>query len=188
MKKIAILPVLVVLILSACTPGSKKEAAIADLYEVETENFKLKLPTFMSEAKNLNDEAVLQYQNLIKEFYCIVLDEQIADVDTMLVNNDMTGEYPMGLEGYSKLVRDQFIENIGDGIISGTPLERYPAGGREGWHFEADAKVEGVDIHYHYGFVQSDSQYFQIITWTELRKKSKFSNTMMEILKSFRLK
>jgi hypothetical protein len=188
MKK-TILPLLALLLLNSCLPGSKKEAEKVDLDEVSTEKFTLRVPTYMSKASNLHEEATLQYQNIIKGLYCIVIEEEISEVDTMLVQNDLLNEYPIGLEGYAKLVRDQFIENVGDGgVLGGTPLAALKLSGSEGLHFEADAAVDGTDIHYHYGIVKGKSTYYQVLAWTILSKKEKHKESIMSILKSFKEK
>jgi hypothetical protein len=178
------------LLFVSCIPGTKNEKTeAADFFTVPSENFSLRLPTYMSEAKNLNEVATLQYQNVIKNIFCIVIQESTAEVDTMLVQNELINEYPLGIEGYSKLIRDQFIENAGsDNVKGGTPLAKLEVNGADAMHFEADALVSGYNIHYHYGLIKGKTNYYQIITWTTVSKKDKFKDTMLEILKSFKEK
>src|SRR5688572_26412269 len=66
-------------ILSSCVLNlfkDEKKEAKTELETVTVEgNYSMGVPKFMTQAKSLNDEASLQYQNIFKETYVIVIDE-----------------------------------------------------------------------------------------------------------------
>ncbi len=141
----------------------------------------------MKEASNLNDDAVLQYQNLIKEFYTIVIQESIVEYDSVISESGLSEDYPLNLDGYARLIGDRFEENA-DEIISKSELKSISVNGKNAKYFEATAKVSGLNIYYHYGFIKGDTSYYQVISWTLSDKEKKFKETMLNILKSLKEK
>jgi hypothetical protein len=178
-----VLYILSLVSLSACTLSSKKEKT--EWKVIPSNGFSLSLPTHMKEASDLHDDAVLQYQNSIRELYCIVILEGETSYNNAIKNNGIESEYPLDLDGYSNLIRDSFLENVEE-IKNQTEINTIGIKGRHGRYFEADAKMNGVDIYYHYGFVKGDTTYYQVLSWTLLSKKEKVSEDMLNILKSFK--
>lgn len=186
MVRALILSLLAGVMIISCTPQNKKEE-VTEWKTVGFANFTVKLPSFLKEVKDLHEDAVLQYQNPLKEFYFIVIRENASAFHQALEDGELTNDYPANLEGYANLIGDKFSENV-DEVLTKSALKTVPLKGMEGKYFEANAKVDGIGIHYHYGFVKGDSTYYQVLSWTLDSKEKKFSDIMFDILRSFKEK
>jgi hypothetical protein len=174
---------------AACMPASKDDKAkkSTDWKTVSSDKFTLQVPSHMKEAKDLHDDAVLQYQNVIKEFYTIVIEESVEEFHTALIDGALEEEFPPNLQGYSSLVAAKFSENVEE-LINKSEFKPLTVNGDSATYFEAEAKISGIKIYYHYAFVRGDSNYYQVMSWTVAEKKDKLHADMMEILNSFKEK
>ena len=87
--------VLLLLATASCIDFSdkikKEKLSDSDFKSISINNeYSVKLPKHMKEAKNLNDEASLQYQNIFKEVYFVVIDEPIEEFKEVFID---LGEY-----------------------------------------------------------------------------------------------
>jgi hypothetical protein len=178
--------VAIAVFLGSCIQTAEKKE-VTDWKTINSENFTIELPSHMKEAKDLHDDAVVQYQNAIKEFYFIVIQESISSFHQALADAELEGEYSSDIDGYAKLVSDKFADNV-DEMIKKTEMKKIALKGMDARYFESNAKVNGVDIHYHYGFVQGDTTYYQVLSWTVMGKEKKLNDTMLGILESFKEK
>ncbi|MCD8030272.1 MAG: hypothetical protein LUF85_05480 [Bacteroides sp.] len=156
MKKIFIL-FLVFLLLVSCQSDKTRVVTVEDMYSIS-------LPGYLSEAKDLNQEASLQYQNLWKEFYVIVIDDLKSDIQDILEEHELLEIYPNDLEGYSNLIWDGFqgdmdiqkITDPTDDRINGMPVK----------YRKINAVAQGMDVFYYFAVVEGKERFYQILTWT----------------------
>src|SRR5688572_17637953 len=130
------------IVVVACMPQDKKEET-TKWKTVRSTNFSLKLPSYLKVAEGLHESAVLQYQNPVKEFYCIVIQESAAAFHQAVEDAGLQDDYDLNLDGYSSLVGDRFVENV-DELVNKSEWKSVPLKGLEGKYFEANAKVEGM--------------------------------------------
>lgn len=182
---VALLPIA----LTACIPTTKddQEKKSQDWKTISSEAFTMQVPTHLKEVSNLHEDAVVQLQNPIREFYTIVIQESQKEFHDALITGELQDEFPLNLDGYSNLVREKFIDNV-DEVFSKSDFQSLPIKKGAARYFEAEAKVSGIKIYYHYGFVAGDSLYYQVMSWTLASKKEKTRADMMEILGSFKEK
>ena len=186
MHRLFALSLFCLVILGGCnTSSDKKETAKWKV--VNSRNFSVRLPSYLKQATELHDDAVMQYQNVIKEFYFIVIQEPTAEFNDMFYRGELEDEYTPNIDGYARLIGDRFSENV-DTVYQKTALKPIIIDGKDGRYFEANAKVGTVDVHYHYGFVRGDTTYYQLLSWTLMDKASKYNDTMSNILHSFKEK
>lgn len=180
-----LIPVLLTLSLLACTSSTKREAT--DWATVDSEKFTVEIPSFLKKASNLHEEAIVQYQNPVKEFYFIVIQESAATFHAALETNELTESYSSDLDGYANLLSDRFSETT-DETPEKSAIQSTTLRGKEARYFEASGKIDGIDIYYHYGFVKGDTTYYQLVSWTLKERKQKFSEDMLGIFQSFKEK
>ena len=108
MKKI-ISSLIVVLFLCSCDQFSNEPKVIPI-----NNQYTLTVPSYMSKNESLHDEASLQYANLFKEFYVIVIDEPKTEFSSALIDNLLTDSYNDDLDGYTKLLLDNFGLSVED--------------------------------------------------------------------------
>jgi hypothetical protein len=173
MKKTLLLLVLVAF--SCDVKEEFKTITISDKYSLD-------IPDSFVKADNLNDEASLQYQNALKEFYVIVMSEPKEDFDNAiaLYQVDMTPD----LDGYYKAIQlnlKNAIKNIKIFNEKNTEIN-----GRKAKIFSITGNVEGYDIFYRYAIVQGKKDYYQIMLWTEKKNGNSYLSAMDRSIHSFK--
>ena len=180
MKNLLNLSVIAVLtlLLSGCADFNKLEkVTVNNQYTVE-------LPGFLSETNDLNDEASLQYQNLFKEFYIIILDEVKEDVHGAIIENDLLDFYSLDIDGYSDLLIDGVISEMNEDAES--ERKEVHINNRKANLMYLSGNIEDLDIYYEFGFIEGKDHYYQIMVWTLEKNRTKYQEGMDKIVKSFR--
>lgn len=167
------------LILIACKQdNSTQTITIKKLYSLE-------IPQFLTVANHLHEDASLQYQNIFKEFYTIVIDEPSKDFDEMIVNEpSLTDYYTANLDGYSNLIVDNMKVTVEDGTFS--EFTQTKINGNDARTISLEGTVEGIKVFYHLTFIKGKKQYYQIVNWTELKRKEDHLKFMENISSSFK--
>lgn len=168
----------VILFLFSCNQTPKMQ-------EVKVKNqYAIDLPDFLSISKDLNENASLQYSNIVKEFYIIIIDESKDEMQKALENNELLGLYENNLDGYSKLILDNFESNVEVSYHSekrDTTIHNLKAK-----LVEYDAISNKVDAFFKYALVEGKSHYYQVLLWTLKDKKNDHTAEMSKIIGTFR--
>lgn len=169
-----------VFVLNSCNSkdgNSVRKVAINDLYSVE-------IPDILSKATNLNDEASLQYQNLFKELYIIVLDETKESVNEVLSSYDTSDSYQENVRGYANLM----IANFATGFDEYKVVEEKETelNGMKCILYSIDSESDGIKCYYNMGLFESKSHYYQVHIWTLKEKKDEHLARMDAMMKSFK--
>lgn len=168
MKKVFALGILFVFLIS-CNHNTTYQT-------VKVKNkFSLELPDFLSEVKTLNAAASLQYQNPLREFYVIVLDEP---------KSEFPDQESIDLETFKAILRDGLETNLTnprfsrdrDTVINGLKAKL----------FSLSDNSDKVDIYYQFAYIESKNNFYQILTWTLENRKDQFSDEMNKIIASFK--
>ena len=165
---------------------SKSVAVAGDEQQTVTiENkYSVAIPSFLTKASGLNDDASLQYQNAWKEFYVIVIDESKAEMHKAFVDNNLTETYTNDIKGYSELLMNGFEKAISvshkseiiDTTINNMPARLLTVSGR----------TEGIDAYYSLAFIQGKERYYQIMAWTLSNKEYEYKDKMNRIMYSLK--
>ena len=167
MKKILVLGLSLLLLVSCNSNTENRTVKIKNKYSLE-------LPDFLSEVQNLNPEASLQYQNPLKEFYVIVLDEPKSDFP----NPDV-----IDLEEYKNILKANLEASLENPTFS--PIRDTVINGLKTKLFSLSDKTDGIEIYYQFAYIESKTDFYQILTWTLENRKDKFSKDMDKIIASF---
>jgi len=177
MKKTTLI-LLTILTLISCETGDKEQnITIGDKYSIS-------IPSFLTKVNNLNDDASLQYQHAWKEFYVIVIDETIEEMQKALEENQLTDTYNNDIKGYSDLLVNGFEQTVSvnrkseilDTLVNGMPARLLTINGR----------VEGIDAFYSIAFIQGKKRYYQIMAWTLSNKEYQYKDKMNRIMYSLK--
>jgi hypothetical protein len=168
-------------------PDSTFEAK-EDVKIVKINNeYEMSVPDYMKEAKELNDEASLQYQNLFKETYVVIIDEY---KDTILERLKEIGEYNADSSAI-KNYRDTQLSLIGEraNIKGPTPAVAMKINGLNAEFVEFRAGVEGVpdDIAYFVTFIESKEKFYMVMAWTLYERRDKYRDDFLNMFNSFRI-
>ena len=159
-----------------------------DFNQVEVNGeYRLSLPKYMKKTDNLNEEASLQYQNIFKETYTIVIDEAKNDFVEMFTELEEYDEGISVIKNYRNVQRQLFSESMYvDKESSPVALE---INGLEAEMVDIDGRVDGIDedISYFLTFVEGKEKVYMIMSWTMTSRKDTYESTFDGIAKSFQL-
>ena len=176
MKKIIPL-LLVVLFLSSCDQFSNKPKVIP-----VNNKYTLTVPSYLSEYTSLNEEASLQYANLFKELYVVVIDEVKSNFNSALTENLLTDSYSLDLDGYAKLILDNFELSMEE--FSASSLDKTIINSMDARITTIEGSIEGIDVFYIFAAVEGKNNFYQILTWTLAEKKDDYKDKMQGIIRS----
>lgn len=194
MKKIKFLVFSVgVLALSSC--GEIAKEAVATSMELDDEmktytndsvGYSLSVPSYMNKVTTLHADATMQFQNVFKETYLIVIDEPKDDVVSTFRE---LGEYKED-SSLVKNYRDIQLKYIAESskIVTQSKPVAYKINGLDAETVKIDANVEGIPqmISYTYTFIASNETVYMVSAWTLKDKKEKNAPLFDKIVKSFK--
>jgi len=191
-KRIFLLMGLIVLFFSCdiINNNDKSEKLSDDVYnEVSINNeYSILLPKYLSKAANLNKDASLQYQNIFREAYVIVIDEPKDSFITLFKDLGLYDESLTPLENYSnaqnKSLSDATKEVVYDSGFSDKKINSLPAKFKK-----LQAKISGIDfeISYWNTYLESESKMYTIMCWTLSDRQKKYDDTFTKVINSFKI-
>lgn len=167
-----------VVFLTACSESDTMQEIVID------ERYSMELPTSLSITHNLNDEASLQYQDIIKELYVIVIDEPKSEFNEALEVFMLKDAYTQDLEGYTSLVMDIFTQGVN--IYESSEPQMTTINGLDAVLLSFEGNSDNVDVFFKFGIIEGADTYYQIMTWTLLNKKDRFREQMSEMIMTFK--
>lgn len=178
MKYNKIFYLLLPFLILSCQSNETQKITIQNLYEIE-------LPKTLSKADNLHEDASLQYQNLFSEFYTIVINEPSNDFDELITSDPMMAEnYTADLNGYSAILKDNLMATVEDGKFS--EIKKTTINGLPARLMNLSGTVDDIPVYYEFAFLKGKNQYYQIVNWTELKRKEDHAASMEKIIASFK--
>lgn len=148
------------------------------------DRYSLSVPAFLKEVNTLNEDASLQYQHALLEFYVIVIDEPKEEFITAIVENEHTELYECNFAGYSELMLDYFLGNITNPGLSS--LKDTTVNGMPAKITSLIGSFEGIDVYYKLGLYEGKDNYYQVLAWTLKSRQDKFKSQMNKILYSLK--
>ncbi len=199
-KTLAIGAAVAGLVLSSCSSRSSGDSdslvdSIKKLNELTKANYKtieidniysIDLSDVLSTYPGLNDDASLEYANIYKEKYIIVIDEdkqEFVDVYKEI------GEYDDSksvIDNY-EFVQTSFMSESGS-IINESAVKSKKVNGMNSRQKQVDAEVEGVEmpISYWLGYVEGKDRLYTIMAWTLESRKADFEEEANKMINSLK--
>jgi len=149
--------------------------------------FSMEIPAFLKKTDQLHEEASLQYQNLVREYYTVVIEEPIEEFQAMVdIEPYFNENYTADLDGYTKLVLENMLDYIE--VIDQSKLDKTPVNGLSAIRFEISGKIDGADVYYHVAYIRGKRNFYQVVSWTLLSNKDAYAKSMRNIVESFKEK
>ncbi|MFW6226964.1 MAG: PsbP-related protein [Bacteroidota bacterium] len=168
--------------------GDKNLSLEEDFKEVKVDNeFAVYVPDYMSETKELNHKASLQYANLMKEVYVTVIREDKSEVEVLYDILNVRDDTTSALDSYTELREQMFSTNLKEFNLISTKETKI--NGREAVQMEFTGKVKGVNrtIWYLVTLVEGNEIVYMLMTWTLQNRKEKYREAFEMTARSFRL-
>ena len=168
------------------------EKALAEegnVITVDSGGYKITIPKHMTTSTELNDDASLQYQNIYKELYIIVIDEPKTDFIKTFSDPEIN-EYDDNLtpeKNYRIVQMKSMKEKM---TLRAEPsIKKTTINGLDAEIVDFTGNVEGVesDIFYKIAFVEGTKNLYMIMTWTLDSDKNKNNEEMESMINSFKL-
>ncbi len=172
MKKIITILFLAVTVF-ACTSDKTETVNIKNQYSVE-------LPSFLNKADNLHEDASLQYQNALREFYVVVIDEPKSEFEAAVEETEFTGD----LEGYTNILHTSLKQSLGEANFSN--IQSVTINGLNARKFTFEGTLENLPVVYQAAYIEGESHFYQIVSWTLQENKAKYQGEMQKIIESFK--
>lgn len=151
------------------------------------DEYVINIPKHMKVANDLNDDAALQYQNIFKETYLIVIGES---KEVFVSEFKELGEYNDSLSVVENY-RDIQLQFLSEGmdINMQSEAKSLKINGLDAEMIEIDAQVEGIvyGISYFLTFIEGEENIYMIMAWTLEDKKEKYKPEFEKSMQSFQL-
>ena len=135
--------------------------------------YSIKVPNYMSVSNDLSEEASLQYENLIKDAYLIVIDENKAEFIEIFNELEMLDSTKTALENYTQYQRES-ISNTMD-VTSVSELREIMINGNEALMIQIDGGIPEVntDVTYLLAVIQGNANLYSVLYWTTKEQAKK---------------
>jgi len=148
------------------------------------DEYRISIPKYMKNTSVLNEEASLQYLNVFKETYIIIIDESKEELISTFKD---LGEYNESIsvsENYRDIQLKYLSEDIDLSMKSNSKSKRI--NGLDAELIEIDGGIEGEEIFYFLSFIEGKDKVYMIMAWTSKERKRKYKSTFKKIAESFR--
>lgn len=186
-----LLVVLGAIALTSCFPsGNSAKNGDPELSVVSVGNDdSIGVPAYMTKATALNDEASLQYQNIFKGTYVIVLDENKQEFIDAYIEADSYDTTLTPLANYAN-IQVQLTSSKMEQVLERKEISYLKINGQEAATTEIEGKFEGVEvpISYFFTYVEGPNKLYLIMAWTLKDKRETYRKDFEKIAQSFQLK
>jgi hypothetical protein len=148
--------------------------------------YQMSIPNYMKQTNQLNDEASLQYNNLFKETYVIVIDEDKEQFISAIKEAEMDDATISTIESYRNIQMELLTGNID--VSNENYSEKKTINGMNSEQVTFVGKISGVDdeIAYILTFIEGENDLYMIMDWTLNKYSKKYTNTFLKIADSFK--
>jgi hypothetical protein len=153
----------------------------------KTNGYSMKLPEYLTETGDLNDDASLQYQNIDKEIYIVVIDESKEEFIRIFTERNKYDTKRSPLANYTKTQLNFFVD-AAEKMYYATDLTPTKINKLKANLAEMEAKVEGVEskIYYMFAFIEGEKTMYWIMAWTFPENKEKVKPEFNKMIRSFK--
>lgn len=140
-------------------------------------SYTMEIPDYMSRTFDLNDVATMQYKNILKETYAIVIEDDKEELQSL----GMTFTSPSDFLEY--FVQDYYAQAEKREVTEAIEFEN------NGYAFsqvELIAETADISLFMVITAVESETHYYKILCWTLLEYKDKYEEDFKRMAKSLK--
>ena len=136
----------------------------------------MSVPDYLQPCTDLHKDASMQYQNVEKDIYALVIDEKKKTMQNYSLDYD--------IDTYFNNISSQgFSENIKGAKVS-VPF-RQEIHGQKALIAEVTGKMENNDVYYKLGLIETPYEFYQILVWTRASNKAELEPDIVKMVESF---
>lgn len=199
MRKLFFIPVVAVLALGSFTiggcgnkaksPEDRNSLQADDSFEEVKVNglYSMKVPDYLSQGYDLNSEASLQYQNVVKEVYVIVIDEPKQDFIDVFMSLGDYDSTKSACDNYAEAQMESIEGNM-SAVTSKSTLRKTKLNGCDARLCDVSGTQSGIDdaMGFTVAFIEGKETLYMIMTWTYDKSKSDYQEDMDKMINSFK--
>jgi len=136
----------------------------------------IKIPEYMSVAKDLNESAVLQYSNPKEEMYLIVIADSKDEMKAANVNYTLQSYFDFAAKNLEGSVTNYKL----------TAPKSKKIHGNDALIGEINGNFNQYEVMYKLGTIESSKRFYQILTWTMGENRTKYGNDMNIMIESLK--
>jgi hypothetical protein len=192
MKKI--LSILIILSFVSCKEiirdafkdsGTTENISDKDLNTVNVDTkFSMTIPKYMKVMNTLNDEATLQYANIYKELYTVVMVEDKAEFVEFYKDYSEYDNNKSLIENYGKARLKSFKESMK--VLKTKHYGLTKINGNNANQFTLKGNIDNIDVAYLFTSVETEKDIYFIMSWTLLDRYKRYENILEVINGSFK--
>lgn len=147
--------------------------------------YQIDIPSMLTKME-LNDVASLEYGNGLQELYVIVIDEEKSAWEEAV--NQYGGIVDSTLKNDFESYRNYLMDGFEDSIFNENFKTTKPVtvNNMNGYLYEIEGSLSGLDVFYYYTFVEGKDHYYQIMTWTLKDRSDSHKKQMVDMTNSFK--
>jgi hypothetical protein len=181
---------LIAVFIQSCDLSGKKESSVPDVKNFKNikvgGKYEISLPPYFSEAKQLNEVASLQYQNIYRETYIVCIDEIKEEFTSLFRELNRYDSTQSLITNY----RLQQIANIAQGVtfLKQSKVKKLQINGMPAEFIELYSKAENdrPEIYYQITFIEGENHVYMIMAWTLPDREKRYSEEFRAIVKTFK--
>ncbi|WP_250436250.1 hypothetical protein [Hanstruepera flava] len=171
-----------------------KNVAVQDSESLSAKDYKtiyvdslysLDVPNYMKELKSLHPEASLEYANIYKEAYTVVIHENKQEFISIFTELEEYNSDLSPINNYSIIQKKMFNETIEQFKFQDYGLKDingYPAK-----QMKITGIIDGIDFVYVVAFVEGEEYIYMLMNWTDSSRFDKLENTFEYINGTFKI-
>ncbi len=145
--------------------------------EVKVNNrYSMNVPDYLQPCTDLHKDASMQYQNVEKDIYAMVIDEKKKTMQDYSLDYDI-------VTYFDNIASQGFADNIKDGQVS-KPTQK-EINGHKAMIAEVTGKIENNEVYYKLGLIETPYEFYQILIWTRASNKENLESDMVRMVESF---
>ncbi len=171
--------------LTSCLGGSKTPENLnidEDFKLFESTKFSIKIPDYLTETDDLNEDAEMQMQNMFRETYMIVMAESKSDFNFARRILDMGSDSLSYAENYMDMQLESMEESFNYKVTKSKMT--HVINGMPAMTVEAGANIDGLNVVYIITTVESDNDIFYATSWTLKDRKDKYFPSFYQSLET----
>lgn len=166
------------LLLYSCSDSQPRTIKVNNKYSLD-------IPGDMSPMTiEKNPDASLQYANLWKEMYIMVIDESKSEFENIIKSEYMYDYSLSNFGNYVQILSEGFKESFD--MYNKPKITDVIIGGKVSKEIEVYGYIDGVGISGIVYITEGDEDFYQIFVWTLSSKKSKNLSLLEEVALTFK--
>lgn len=168
-----------IIMFSSCNQGKNNNTQ-----KIISDNYSLIVASDFERTNSLNELSKVQFQNIKENLYFIVLEEPKERFKNA-IKLKLHKSTP-DLMGYLKVVTNHFKEVTDNFELSDVGFTKIDSCNAVVFSMSGINPEDNRKIYYRYALIEDENNYYQIMSWTNLKNKLKLIGKMEETIHSFK--